>query len=222
MPVGYPDSPRFHLSLRQAIAIAVVIVALAAVFLFRDVYQSSGQLTEASARAAHGQTAVELPGTSTSAGHEPGAASSGTAVEGTNSTTIVVSVVGHVEHSGLVTLPRGARVNDALTQAAPLPDAQLVALNLAQVLNDGEQIVVPGPGEEPLPTSSPTEGGGKVSLNRADTAALTQLPGVGAKTAAAIVEYRDSIGGFTSVEQLMDVKGIGPAKFEALRAEVQL
>ena len=65
-------------------------------------------------------------------------------------------------------------------------------------------------------------GGGAVSLNSADAAELTTLQGVGEVTAAAIVEHRESIGGFTSIDQLTEVRGIGPAKLEALRDQVTL
>ena len=65
-------------------------------------------------------------------------------------------------------------------------------------------------------------GGGKVSLNTATAADLIALSGVGEKTAAAIIAHRDSIGGYTSVEQLKDVKGIGPAKYAELEKQVTL
>lgn len=147
---------------------------------------------------------------------------------------IVVSVVGAVANPGLVTLDNGARVADALEQASPLPEADTVTLNLAQLLVDGQQIHVPAHGETPLPPpggdapagaggagSGGTPGGG-ISLNSASAAELTDLPGVGEATAAAIVAHRESNGPFTAVEQLMDVKGIGPAKFDAVKDLVTL
>ena len=140
---------------------------------------------------------------------------------------IVVSVVGAVAHPGLTTLAPGSRAADALAQAGPLPEAELLGINQAQKLNDGVQIVVPKQGEAvPAPASNPGggsgAGGGKVSLNTATAADLIALSGVGEKTAAAIIAHRDSIGGYTSVEQLKDVKGIGPAKYAELEKQVTL
>lgn len=140
--------------------------------------------------------------------------------------TVVVSVVGAVEQPGLVTLDEGARVADALAQVHPAPDAELISLNLAQVLADGQQIVVATKGDAPPEVAAGAAPGGAVSsgisLNTASAKDLTELPGVGEATAAAIVAHRESIGTFTSVEQLLDVKGIGPAKFEAIKDLVSL
>lgn len=139
---------------------------------------------------------------------------------------LVVSVAGHVAKPGLVTLAPGARVADALSAIPPLPDANAGAVNLARKLNDGEQILLPGPGEQTnAPPEQPGgvgEPGGVISLNSATAAQLQALPGVGPATAQAIVEHRQARGNFTSVEQLMEVKGIGPAKFEKLRGHVTL
>ena len=134
---------------------------------------------------------------------------------------IVVSVVGAVAAPGLVTLDDGARIADALDHAQPLPEADLISLNLAQVLADGQQIVVQKQGEAPAGSS---DGGGSsgISLNSASPQELTELPGVGEATAAAIVAHRESIGSFSSIEQLLDVKGIGPAKFDAIKDLVSL
>ena len=138
---------------------------------------------------------------------------------------VVVAVVGAVEQPGLVTLDQGARVADALDKARPLPDADLISVNLAQLLVDGQQIHVLTQGEAPAPGVVPQPGqpgGAGISLNSATAAELTELPGVGEATAAAIVAHRESAGPFTAVEQLMDVKGIGPAKFEAVKDLVTL
>lgn len=145
---------------------------------------------------------------------------------------VVVSVVGEVANPGLVTLAPGARVADALEQAGPSPEADLIALNQAQPLVDGQQILVqaigqaPGLGAPPAPEGVSTAGGGVatglVSLNTASAAELTELPGIGEATAAAIIAHRESNGPFASVDQLQDVKGIGPAKFEALKDLVSI
>ncbi|MCT1445394.1 ComEA family DNA-binding protein [Corynebacterium sanguinis] len=135
---------------------------------------------------------------------------------------VVVSVVGEVANPGLVTLEHGARVADALEQAAPLPHADLIAINQAQLLVDGQQIHVQAVGAVPAAPPGQPSAPGLVSLNSATAAELTTLPGVGDATAAAIIAHREANGPFASVDQLMDVKGIGPAKFEALKDLVSI
>ena len=136
---------------------------------------------------------------------------------------VVVAVVGEVANPGLMTLNEGSRIADALQIAQPLPHADLLAHNQAQLLVDGQQIVVQAVGAAPPAAAASDSGGaGVVSLNSATAAELTALPGVGEATAAAIVAHREANGPFTTVEQLMDVRGIGPAKFEAMRAQVGL
>lgn len=138
---------------------------------------------------------------------------------------VVVSVVGEVANPGLVTLTQGARVADALAVAAPHEHADLLALNQAQLLVDGQQILVL-PLNAALPPGAPqgamSLAAGLVSINAASAAELETLPGIGAATAAAIVAHREANGPFTSLEALMDVKGIGPAKFASLKDKVAL
>ena len=139
---------------------------------------------------------------------------------------VVVAVVGQVAHPGLLNLAPGARVADALAKAQPLPDADLLPLNQAQRLSDGQQLVVPKIGESAVGESALGAGlpgaPGVVSLNSASVAELVGLPGVGQATAAAIIAHREAVGGFTSPEQLLEVKGIGPAKYEGLKEQVGL
>jgi len=153
---------------------------------------------------------------------------------------VVVSVVGLVHTPGLVTLNPGARIADALSAAGgALDGADLIGLNMARRVTDGEQIIVgiAGPPGEPAamgssiaaePGTAPPEGapsvsgnasapGGLVDLNTATVEQLDTLPGIGPVTAAAIVAWRDANGRFTNVDQLGDVDGIGPARLEKLR-----
>lgn len=213
MRVAYP-APRLRVTARQGALVAAALAVAVVVWLL----VSSGPEKEISDAAP--ASGVPVPPLSATAA--PGDAGS----EGSGD--LVVSVVGHVAHPGLVTLPPGARAADALEAAGALEGVDPRAVNLAQRLTDGEQLVVPAPGE-PLPEPAPAPGGGggsgaggAVSLNSADAAELTTLQGVGEVTAAAIVEHRESIGGFTSVDQLTEVRGIGPAKLEALRDQVTL
>ena len=147
--------------------------------------------------------------------------------------SVIVAVVGEVDRPGLHTFAPTARVADALAAAQPKPQAQTLGLNLAQKLADGQQIVVPNIDAGPvLPPPSgisgggPAQGGtpatGKISLNTATAQELTTLTGVGEKTAQAIIAYRDAHGGFTSIDELQQVKGIGPAKFATISPEVTL
>lgn len=138
---------------------------------------------------------------------------------------VVVAVVGEVANPGLVTLNQGYRVADALDIAQPLDHADLLQLNLAQVLVDGQQLHVVAIGEGPAVPGGDggaVDAAGQISLNGASAAELVTLPGVGEATAAAIIAHREANGPFQKVEDLMQVKGIGPAKFEAIAPLVGL
>lgn len=138
---------------------------------------------------------------------------------------LTVHVTGAVERPGLVTVPPGARVADALALAGEATgEAELHRLNLARPLDDGEQIHVPRQGEEPpAEASAPPDGdeaGGPIDLNRADAAALERLPGIGPARAEAIVEHRERHGPFADPGDLRDVPGIGEATFQRLAGDV--
>ncbi|MFI9273786.1 helix-hairpin-helix domain-containing protein [Kitasatospora sp. NPDC052896] len=131
---------------------------------------------------------------------------------------VVVDVAGKVAHPGVLSLSAGSRVADAVRAAGgPLPGVDTDGLNLARVLTDGEQVLV---GALSPPPGSATAGVGPrapVSLNHATAAQLDALPGVGPVLAQHIVDYRDSHGGFRSIEQLRQVSGIGERKFADLK-----
>lgn len=149
---------------------------------------------------------------------------------------LVVSVVGLVGRAGLVRLPPGARVADAISAAGgALDGADLAGLNLAQRLSDGDQVRVgaAGPGAPPPGSATISGGAGSpapagagdsaptagspVDLNAATEADLDALPGVGPVTATAIIAWRETNGRFTDVAQLAEVDGIGPARLARLR-----
>ena len=148
------------------------------------------------------------------------------------SLSIVVHVAGEVNKPGVYTLPNSARMIDAVNAAGGATvRADLDVINLATPLIDSAQIYVPEKGVAARPifvrpqpgvnggASDPNtpSASGVVNINRASVAELDALPGVGPSTAQAIVNYRSTNGPFGSVEDLLNVKGIGPAKFEAMR-----
>jgi competence protein ComEA len=131
---------------------------------------------------------------------------------------IYVHVLGQVATPGLYELPDGARAVDAVAAAGGFTEkADAAGINLARFVSDGEQIVVPAIGEAAPGAVPGITGDGRVNLNTADSAALDTLPGVGPATAAKILAWRDEHGRFESVDDLLDVGGIGEAKLDAIR-----
>ena len=147
-----------------------------------------------------------------------GAAVTGTPSEKASNTptqldTVVVHVVGKVAEPGVVELPAGSRVQDAVEAAGgAVKDKALESVNLARVLVDGEQIDVGATTAE--------SGSTRISLNSSDAKQLQELPGVGPVIAERIVEWRTANGPFRSVEELSEVSGIGPTMVERIRDEV--
>lgn len=127
---------------------------------------------------------------------------------------LVIDVIGKVKRPGIVTLPRGSRVHEAVAAAGGVrgKNVDTSSLNMARILDDGEQIVV---GDEAAEAPGATSG--KVNLNSASVDQLDTLPGVGPVTAQAIVAWRDEHGRFSSVDDLLDVRGIGDATLNELR-----
>lgn len=236
---------RWEVSGRAAAAVAValiLVIAVLGVLLWRggpgDVVVlpeaepaiGAGLATGASAPAgAASGTAASTPGAPATADATDAAAAPGAA-------TLLVHVVGQVREPGVVQLPPGSRVGDAIQAAGGAKGkADLSALNLAAPVTDGEQVRVPKLGETVVggsapasgaPASGPSAGGtggaaagapSTVDLNTADVATLETLPGVGPVLAGRIVSHREQHGPFASVDALQDVSGIGPATFARLR-----
>lgn len=156
---------------------------------------------------AEGEQPVRQPG------ERPGGAGAG---------TVVVHVAGAVQAPGVVEAAAGSRVFEVLEKAGgALPDAELSAVNLAAVIQDGQQIVIPHVGEpvpavNAAPPPDPATGSGLTNLNTADVAQLEELPRVGPVLAERIVEWRAQHGPFAQPEDLDAVPGIGPAMLESL------
>lgn len=162
----------------------------------------------------------------------------------TAASTLTVHVVGQVRKPGVIKLPAGARVADAVARAGgALHGADLAAVNLARPLADGEQVRIPKPGESAAPAGGgaggPTGGAGsggvtpgataggavggvdaKLDLNRATAAELEELPGVGPVLAQRIVDWRTEHGRFANVDELGEVSGIGEKIFAQLQPKV--
>jgi competence protein ComEA len=142
---------------------------------------------------------------------------------------VVVDVVGKVRHPGVYRLRDESRVDDALRAAGgALPGVDLSSLNRARKLTDGEQIAVGvtgapaagGPSVAPGGSAGSAPGSAPVDLNTASLEQLDGLPGVGPVLAQRIVDWRTAHGRFASVDQLREVSGIGPSKFDDIRGLV--
>jgi competence protein ComEA len=164
---------------------------------------------------AGGTVAAAAPGGSGSA-----TPSAGAPVE------LIVDVAGWVRHPGVYQFDPGARIVDAVERAGGAREnADLTLLNLAAPLTDGQQVLVPKEGAvtATLPSGTvPVGGTTLVNINTADATALEGLNGIGESLAAAIIQYRTDNGPFTSVDQLDEVSGIGPATLEKLRPFVTI
>jgi competence protein ComEA len=141
-------------------------------------------------------------------------------METTQTRLLTLHISGAVAHPGLVQVVAPARVADVIVAAGgALPDAVLGAVNLAASVSDGQHILVPG-SDGGSGSGSVTAASGKVAVNQADVAQLETLPGVGPVLAKRIYDYRKDNGPFATVEDLLDVPGIGESKLAALRDEV--
>lgn len=213
---GARARPRSRIAVGAAVVLFVVAVAVSAVVSFAS--GGGGPQGEMEAPAASIDDVGEA-----AAGDSAGAA--GSAPGGGADATILVHVLGAVSEPGIVELAPGARVVDAVAAAGGLADeADAGGVNLARVLVDGEQLVVPKVGEAPPPAAAATgghaaaaaSGGGRVSLNQADVAALDTLPRIGPALAQRIIDWREANGPFTDVSQLLEVAGIGDAVYSGV------
>jgi len=184
-------------------------------------------------------------------------APSGSATGSPAPAAAVVHVVGAVAHAGVVRVPAGARVDDAVAAAGgATAEADLSRVNLARPVVDGERLYVPTVGETEVPAELPVDGGSGagagagaaggaagggagagaggagagadagsgavVDLNTADATTLETLPGIGPALAQRILAWREEHGGFRSVEDLLEVSGIGDARFAELQDRVRV
>jgi len=202
-----------QLSRRQlliAVALGAVVVALGVRYLVL------AQAPDAGAT----QRLVLTPLPAADAGGEPSPSPSA---------SVVVYVCGAVRAPGVVCLPAGARVADALELAGgATARADLTALNLAARLSDGQQVLVPArvaggaaaaaaAAPAAAAGAAPAAGGALVNINTATLEELDSLQGIGPVTAQKIIDYRTANGPFGSIEEIKNVPGIGEAKFAAIK-----
>jgi competence protein ComEA len=227
------------------VAIAAAVLAAVGVWWQRPQVQPVGALPTVVALTEPGTAGEPQPGGS---GPAPTPARPPTGPDGANGSApvgattapapeppgaqLVVSVSGKVRSPGLVEVPAGARVADALAAAGgALPGTDLTQLNLARRVNDGEQVAVgvpaapdaapaagpPGPGAAAPAAGGPSAPAGRIDLNAASADQLDGLPGIGPVTVQRILEWRTRNGRFSQVEQLREIEGIGERRFAQLR-----
>lgn len=201
---------RRRLLVGLVVALVAALVAIGVVVV-RSVSATGGAPAELTLPRASPRSTIE--GTATSGG------------------SIVVAAAGAVTRTGVYRVAPGARVIDVVEAAGGAgPDADLDRVNLAAKVADGERIYVPRKGEPGDSAVAVAAGGAAaeggtsaiVDLNTATAAQLESLPGVGPATAQAILDYRKRRGRFRSVDELLEVRGIGEAKLEQLRPHVRV
>lgn len=208
----------------MAVAATAALVVLGAI-AWMGFHQDTGPpveltLPRAGSGQGQGEAAASADGASRSAGVRGGG--------GKGVDVVIVHVAGAVARPGLYRLAADSRLADAVDAAGGLlGDADPDAVNLAARLNDGERIYLPRRGEAvATPAGRSDQGGGGgggsalVDLNSATAEQLEELPGVGPSTASAILDYRKEHRRFRSIDELLEVRGIGPSKFAALRSRV--
>ena len=195
--------------------VVVVLLVVGAVVVVVTAFAPHGSSGDVAAVTVHSRTTI-APGSTDIPTAEPTA------------TVVLVHVLGAVARPGLVQLGTGARVVDAIGAAGGLTsDADPAGVNLARPLTDGEQLVVPRIGEAAPPAtgvggsgasgSGAGASGAKVNLNSATETELETLPRIGPAMAARILAWRTENGRFASIQDLMEVTGIGDATFDGLK-----
>lgn len=142
---------------------------------------------------------------------------------------IVVHIIGEINKPGIVELEEGARVIDAIKKAGGTTEkADLAQINLAYILKDGQKIYIPNTEDNDKKIEYNTANiennikEEKININTADEDELQRLPGVGASTAAKIIKYREENGSFRRIEDIQNVKGIGEAKYNDLKEQIEV
>jgi competence protein ComEA len=235
--LGLPDALRGRVALGPGqLAVVAVLAVVALVVTCWWLVRGDGHEVTAPTALATPRHALVTPGDAGDTiggtvggivgGATSGATGAGTSAPSEPTADVVVDVAGKVRDPGIAVLHQGARVIDALRAAGGVrPGVDLSGLNLARVLTDGEQVVVGVPTVAGPAPSGPASGSpvtGLVNINTADETTLESLPDVGPVTAQAILTWRSQHGGFTSVDQLLDVDGIGDVTLAKLTPYVTI
>lgn len=179
-----------------------------------------GEMKESADVPAEGEQ--EASRASGQAGTAAQSAASGENASEAQDTTIRVYVCGAVANPGVVEIPQGSRVEDALKAAGGFgAEAGLEAVNLADWVSDGQKLYFPKEGEALEEIAAEAESApGLVNINTADVAALCTLPGIGESRAQDIISYREANGGFGACEDIMKVSGIKTAAYEKIKDKI--
>ncbi|MGO3148013.1 MAG: helix-hairpin-helix domain-containing protein [Leucobacter sp.] len=243
-PITWEESPSLRTRLTRAmsvpavvgVAVFIVVLVATALIVLRGISADTAQSSTEAQALARMDSTEEQPidlANSGALGDDAGTSSAGTTGEsGASASSVMVHVVGEVQRPGVVELTAGSRVIDAIAAAGGANDqAGLGGVNLARVVADGEQILVPdaeaaaeltASGVTQIPEAPLTGGSttGMINLNHATAEDLERLPKIGPALAARIVEWRESHGGFKNIEQLLEVSGIGAKTLEQFRDQV--
>lgn len=219
--VRFPAVPAVPAVVAVLVGIVVVAIGIAALATGRaGSWRSSGA-----------DVALSLPKADSAGASTPdsGRVADSASPSTTASGVLHVHAAGAVAHPGVVEVPAGSRVNDAVAAAGgAAPDADLNQVNLAALVTDGERIYIPKQGElgAGLGAAGVSATGNAaeviVNLNEADATQLEALPGVGPATAQAILDYRSQHGRFHSVDDLLNVRGIGPSKLGQIKPHARV
>jgi competence protein ComEA len=232
-PRGRPAFGRAHLAVVCGLLLLGLVLACLAVLRARPVALASPGPTMSTGAA----VSTTPSGSSTAVGHTTGPTGQATgptvpASASPSAARIVVHVLGAVRRPGLVRLPEGSRVQDAIDAAGGLlPSADPAEINLAQPLGDGQQVFI-GTTARPSgevrqtgaggATTAGGEAGGQIDLNSATASQLDTLPGVGPVTAERIIAWRTEHRRFSRVEELQEVDGIGPKTYAQIAPHVRV
>ena len=206
--------------------VAIPVLVIAAVLFF---WMGSGD-EEITVDGSGGDTQV----VEESAGDSSGEVADGVAgTTGASSGKLYVDISGEVERPGVYEVSEGTRLFEVIEQAGGLTDeADIDSLNRAETVADGQKILIAAKGENSSGsqgsqsgsgtnsssgTASGTTNDGKVNINTAESAELQTIPGIGPSKAARIIEYRQSNGNFSSIEDIQNVSGIGSKTFESIK-----
>ena len=206
--------------------VAIPVLVIAAVLFF---WMGSGD-EEITVDGSGGDTQVVEEG----AGNSSGEVADGVAgTTGASSGKLYVDISGEVERPGVYEVSEGTRLFEVIEQAGGLTDeADIDSLNRAETVADGQKILIAAKGENSSGsqgtqsgsgtnsgsgTASGTTNEGKVNINTAESAELQTIPGIGPSKAARIIEYRQSNGNFSSIEDIQNVSGIGSKTFESIK-----